>query len=257
MALKVRLLRERGFTLIEIAIVLVVVGLLLSGGLLAVAPVLENQQISDTEENLDRIEDALVLYVIQNGCLPCPADGSLNVTASANEGLAEGPAATFYTTGCAASCRADSGVNVVPWRTLGLTEDDIVDAWGNRIFYGVSSGLVSTSSMQRTTDTFPSGSLTVGDTADSTPYDNITSNAAYVVFSFGPDGSDARAARTGSAQTDRFSSTPQDDNADGTADFVQDLPVDTEDANHFDDITRWKSAELIVLECGSGSCGNP
>ena len=65
---------ERGFTLIEMAIVMVVIGLLLSGGILALAPVVQNSKTTDTNSRLDRVEQALLVYVIQNGCLPCPAD---------------------------------------------------------------------------------------------------------------------------------------------------------------------------------------
>ena len=68
---------RRGFTLIEMAIVMVVIhGLLISGGLLALSPVIQSSKISDTSAHLDRLEQSLTVYVIQNGCLPCPADST-------------------------------------------------------------------------------------------------------------------------------------------------------------------------------------
>ena len=117
--------RQRGFSLIEIAIVLVVVGLIISGGLLGLAPVLQNSKVSQTNAALDRVEQALTVYVIQNGCLPCPADpGELdNATAGQSRDTT-----THYTTGCGAgvantactTANGDRTQGVVPWVSLGL-----------------------------------------------------------------------------------------------------------------------------------------
>ena len=60
-----------GFTLIEMSIVLVVIGLVLSGGIAAVTPIVQNTKVAETNQKLDRIEQALILHVIRNGCLPC------------------------------------------------------------------------------------------------------------------------------------------------------------------------------------------
>ncbi|MEQ8735969.1 MAG: type II secretion system protein [Rhodospirillaceae bacterium] len=263
MASKGYLAQMRGFTLIEISIVLVVIGLLLSGGLVALGPVLQNAKRTETENTLTKVEDAILLYTIQHSCLPCPADGSL-VTGSGNDGRSETNTGAFYISQCSddaggASCRADSGQNVVPWVTLGLSEADAIDAWGNRLYYGVTTGLDLADSMDRSGTTYPAGTLDVGNIADaSDPSDNVTGVAAYVLFSFGQDGSDARASQSGALRTDRYNSADQDENSDGATDgFVQDSPVDIDGNTYFDDILRWKSAPIIVQQCGSGVCGNP
>lgn len=248
--------RARGFTLIEMAIVLVVIGLLLSGGLLGLAPVLESTKRTDTNAKMDRIEDALTLYVIQNRCLPCPTDGDLATTAAtAGESLDD--IGGNYTTGCTpnSGCRASTnGDDVVPWLSLGLTEADVVDGWGNRIRYTTDDNLVDNEGdMDRMGSGFPAGSLDV----DGTAANDITAAAAYVLLSFGPDGSLARASQSGSTRTDKFNSANQIENADDDDTFVQDEVIDIEDNTYFDDIVRWKSAPMIVFECGSGSCGNP
>ena len=255
--------RMRGFTLIEISIVLVVIGLLLSGGLLAIAPVLERTKITESNNRLDLIEDALVLYAIQHNCLPCPADGDL-VTGSGNDGRSEDDAGGFYVIDCAdenggASCRADGQDNVIPWTTLGLTEADALDGWGNRFFYAVSPTLAVVNGLDRTPpSTYPPGTLTVGTTGDTDPFDNITTAAAYVVFSFGPDRSDARQGQSGATQADKYGSATQNDNSDAAnSDYVQDLPINIEGNTYFDDILRWKSNPILVQQCGEGACGNP
>lgn len=262
MTSKVILSRMRGFTLIEISIVLVVIGLLLSGGLVALAPVLENAKRTETENTLTKVEDAILLYTIQNSCLPCPANGTI-ATGTANAGQSETNGPAYYTTQCAddtaTNCRADDGNNVVPWVTLGLSEADAIDAWGNRLYYAITPALGLAASMDRAGTTYPAGTLDIGDLADAAdPSDNIFTDAAYVMFSFGPDGSDARASQSGALRTDRYNSPDQDENSDGPTDgFVQDLPRQIEGTTYFDDILRWKSAPIIVQQCGSGTCGNP
>ncbi|MBI4969793.1 MAG: hypothetical protein HZC25_16870 [Rhodospirillales bacterium] len=119
--------------MIELAIVLAVIGLLMGSGLLAIAPILENAKRKATNERLNKIEDALVLFVIRNNRLPCPANGSY-ASSNANYGLER------YTsgTGVCTSASVSAANAVVPWRTLGLDETLSLDGWGRRISYHVA-----------------------------------------------------------------------------------------------------------------------
>ncbi len=174
MASKSFLSQMRGFTLIEISIVLVVIGLLLSGGLVALAPILENAKRTQTENTLTKIEDALLLYAIQNSCLPCPA---LN---AGTAGTANAVTTGDYTTGCTANaCTAPSSASVVPWVNLGLQPSDAADEWGTKITYHLSDTTNSTGTgcdniqdgsndaaaggFPRTGTTFPVGCLNIID----------------------------------------------------------------------------------------------
>ncbi len=273
----------RGFTLIEISIVLVVIGLLLSGGLVALAPVIENAKRTESKNQLTKIEDALLLWVIQsNGCLPCPADGTLT-GASANNGLGLVNAGTQQT---GPTCPADGSAcdiqpiainhagavntnyaGVTPWRTLGLSEADTIDGWGNRIAYAVSDTLLidltggGEEPLERqagTPPTFGVGALTVTDTAAA----NITTTAAYVLVSRGSDGAfgfKISGPGTGGAKEDGLGTAGgiQGDNADADDIYVQGDPIDINGAGYFDDIVQWKTGPVITFQCGSGACGNP
>lgn len=129
---------QRGFTLLEMAMVLAVLGLLVGGGLMALGPLVERARMNQTKTNMDQIESALVLFAIRNNRLPCPADGSLKNT-STNYGL-EVTQTGAGTAADACNIAAYNGSatianSVIPWRTLGLDEQYSIDGWNNRISY--------------------------------------------------------------------------------------------------------------------------
>jgi len=270
----------RGFTLIEIAIVLVVIGLILSGGLLTVSPILQNSRVADTKSKLAFIEKALIVHTIQHGCMPCPANAAL-ATGAANFGQSLNAAS-----GLSGTCTADecfgqtAGQNgVVPWLALGLSEADITDAWGNRITYQLSgintvtnctdgsaigtrnTNLQTAGAFARTTAggtaCYPAGRIRVEDAATNViTAGGAAEGAAFVLVSHGPDGEGAYKANTASLQASPSNSTPQGENTDNDTTFVQDNPIGIEGAGYFDDIVVWRSAPLIIQMCGDGGCGN-
>jgi len=261
---------ERGFTLIEMAIVVVIIGLLLSGGLLAVSPVLQSSKVSETNARLERLEQALTVYVIQNGCLPCPADRALAST-SGNAGWSNNGALYYGLThgtnvqACSGTVACGAFVGAVPWNTLGISEADITDAWGNRIAYGVTAALTTTadSSMKRTPpSTYPVGNQVVHNTANQPQ----TTAAAYVLVSFGADMTYGNTTTTGTPRPEAAYSfgtgtasgrnNPANHTA-ATTPFTQGDYVGTADTAHFDDLVRWRTAPIIIQSCGTNACGNP
>ena len=65
--------RHRGFSLIEIAVVLVIVGLISGGMISAWTTRLLQQRIDTTKTNAEAIKTALTLFISRNNRLPCPA----------------------------------------------------------------------------------------------------------------------------------------------------------------------------------------
>lgn len=269
-----QLSQTRGFTLIEISIVLVVIGLLISGGLVALAPVLENAKRTETENTITKVENAILAYAVANSCLPCPADA----TAPADIGQQVAAGATVGTA-CAGTDACFLGADgVVPYVTLGLSDADAIDAWGNLISYYVSttgstgggltcddfqnSALASASGFTRDPDgavgaRFPQGCLNVSDVAGTVR----TAEAAYVLISHGPDQSGAYDVGGNLKLNPRSpGNTAQEANADGNCDGSpcrQDTPVDIEGNGYFDDIVRWRIGRNLVFDCGPNACGNP
>jgi len=135
--------RERGFTLIEIAIAVFIIALLLSSILVPLHTQVEQRQVSETQKTLEDIKVALISHAVTKGYLPCPdrttvGGGGANDTA--NDGVEDFDAATGFCLGSLAGTwtvppaagNTRRAVGNVPWVTLGL---GAADPWGNRFRY--------------------------------------------------------------------------------------------------------------------------
>ena len=112
--------RQRGFTLIELAIVLVIVTILIGGLAVPLTAQIQARRIAETRQILDEAREAIVGYAMTHAAtlaerrhLPCPdtdnpPDGRENRTGDA--------------------CTQASGL--LPWVDLGTASQD---AWGNRL----------------------------------------------------------------------------------------------------------------------------
>jgi prepilin-type N-terminal cleavage/methylation domain-containing protein len=130
--------KTHGFTLVEIAIVLVIVAMIIALFATVASTLLKGQRRQATVNHLSAVDAALIQFVVQNKRLPCPADGTLSST-DANAGM---ETARDTVTGCASQTGG-----VVPWRALGLGEQDVTDGWGRRITYRAWNLLTADSAM--------------------------------------------------------------------------------------------------------------
>jgi len=121
--------RQNGFTLLELAIVLTILGLLVAGGSMLLEPMLNKGRRDETNARLDQIEKALVLFAANNKRLPCPSNPSVAPTSLVN-GIEP-----------SVVCVDTMWFGGLPWRSMGLSEADVLDGWGRRISYAVTSAL--------------------------------------------------------------------------------------------------------------------
>lgn len=125
---------SRGFTLVEMAIVLLILGLALGMVLNMTSGMRDAQNRLLVQTKLNALDAALANFVAQNKRLPCPANGTI-ASGAANAGI-ENP---FPVTGVCNPVAQTYGV--IPWVTLGLTEDDATDPWYGRMTYRVDPAL--------------------------------------------------------------------------------------------------------------------
>ena len=88
----------RGFTLIEIAMALIILGLIFGRGLSLLSSQMEQQRIRDTQRVLDEAREALLGYAANQTPphLPCPDMTVAAATGTANDGLEDVTAATGH-----------------------------------------------------------------------------------------------------------------------------------------------------------------
>ena len=120
---------DEGFTLTELAVVMVIVALLVGGLLVPLSAQVEIRNINDNRKAMAEIREALLGFAVVHGRLPCPA---LPTTATGTNDVDGDAAGTEKSSGGA--CLLLAGV--LPWATLGVDEND---AWGRRYSYRVTS----------------------------------------------------------------------------------------------------------------------
>ena len=118
-----------GFSLVEMAIVLVIVMSILTLGLGALSSVVTSSSISETKARQTHIKDALIAYLGANKRLPCP-----DIPNNTN-GAADSSGVSGNEDALAGACVSTFGV--VPFTTLGLSRDVAEDRWGDLISYQV------------------------------------------------------------------------------------------------------------------------
>lgn len=181
---------HKGFTLVELAVSLVIIGTLLGAGVKFYAAQAERSAYELTKQRQETIKNALTAYIGKFSRLPCP-----------DQNLA--PDGRDDADRTAGSCTRYVGT--VPYNDLGLDRDVVLDGWDNYMVYALSPGWersyttsASPSQYQTNvaTDAFwpghASGSITIQDRIPATnPTTTNTSGIAAAILSYGRNGAGA------------------------------------------------------------------
>lgn len=125
------------------AIVLVIVGLLLTGLLVSLGALNEQRNMSTTQGQLEAAREALIGFAIVNGRMPCPArSNSAGAEVRNAAGECKNTTGTVVEDYYGGTLSDGSIGGFLPAGTIGFQPVDsagfAVDAWGNRIRYAVS-----------------------------------------------------------------------------------------------------------------------
>jgi prepilin-type N-terminal cleavage/methylation domain-containing protein len=272
-------MRARGFTLVEIVVVLVIIGLILTMGIKMTGSMLAGQKRYQTRDRMAAVDISLAAFVSQLQRLPCPADGAL-ASSDPNAGLEARDGAGD----CGTQARG-----VVPWRTIGMSEADATDGFLSRITYRVGPGLTRNAAMifaacdpagtggavgaspacdptcasglmaQCTpTQTAMAGRglqvrIAVGGTVIADPAGTPATGAAYVVISHGENRAGAYSGDGVVQETVGTVGGGETQNAASAAlqaYYVDGLPDGTDTASHFDDIVLRPTVLAVATKAG-------
>ena len=231
-----RQLRIRGFSLIEMAIVLFIIALLLGGLLPTISSQIEQKNRNETRKQLEEITSALTGFAISKGHLPCPASQVIGIEDRKSD----------------LSC--NSRVGFLPWATLGVTQ---LDGWGRLFRYGATPAFTTASGVFSTTT--PSDIvIKKRDPANLSNFINLTSTPGVpaVIIShgsngiFGTTGNNINIA--GNTSATYFNIVDQLSNvsgvsASGTIFISRDYAGRTaNDDETFDDLVVWISPNILI-----------
>lgn len=183
---------QQGFSLVEMAVVMVIIGIFMTLGLKVAMSTMDNTAYSVTKTKQEQIKTALIGYLRTNGRLPCPDNAA---------GVATGIEAV--------SCVANAGeaYGIVPWQTLGIPRDAVLDGWGSFFTYRVANGVASKNWTQKASGSTdftinelktPNVALSIQElNAAGNALVTTTTNAVVVILSHGKNSFGAKTTKVG------------------------------------------------------------
>ena len=233
--------RQQGFSLVEMAVVLVIIGLLLGGLLVPLSAQMEQERRSRTISLLDEVKEAMLGFAVANDRLPCPAiPASAGVEAPLGGGI----------------CTNQFGF--VPVVTLGLAGETnadglLLDAWGNPLRYSVTRTGGSFAFTTFNSISFASSpDLVVCDAASASGAScstgmTLVSNAPAVLYSMGKDGASPAGSATQTENAEaNLGGGPMGLNYRVSSNRVfTHAPYREDTGNQFDDLVTWISSSIL------------
>lgn len=134
---------QKGFSFIELSVVLLIMSVVLGGSLAVGINRAESSQIEITNRRMDKIMEAIGVYIATTNNIPCPADPALALSnASASVADPTARCNNVRQTACTANCGSALRYRVgsVPTTTLAIPDEYMFDGWGRRITYAVDTG---------------------------------------------------------------------------------------------------------------------
>lgn len=166
-------LKEKGFSLLELSIVLGIVGVLGAGSVMVYSEQNTHAKWQESNAKLKVVKSAILKFAEVNKYMPCPSTSATGIDSrTVAKGKIPAIPATPATpaipktvsaptipaipsTGAqpaipnidVSTCSANSGM--VPYAAIGLSRADVQDSWGNMFVYAVDQGVTDADEMLR------------------------------------------------------------------------------------------------------------
>ena len=254
----------KGFSLVELSVVLAVIGLLMGMGITVGVSQVESAKVKQTHNKIEAINKAMMAFRVANGRIPCPANLTLGPThtnsgiEASNPGYCRAGAITAnFENGGGVATQGFIVAGAVPIKTLGLPNEFMYDGWGRKFSYAVNVLLTAENGFRDVPLYETCGGLTVHDPSGTKPRTGNSATdggAAYVLTSHGKNGHGAYYRGAGGWRVNAGSTNAQElENCDCNnaatataynAQYVQRTPVELSSSDQFDDIVyfrqRWQ-----------------
>lgn len=227
-------MKHAGFTLTELAIVMIIMSLLIGGMMVPLSAQQDIRDNAETTRQLEEIREALLGFAVSKGYFPCPAKSTSNGDEDRN-------AVTM-------KCTSAKRFGLVPWATLGLKPSD---SWGHLFIYSVTPIFTNANPAERFTMSSTTDiSIKTRDNAGNIANLSNIGGIPAVVMSTGKNGHWSWTLNQATQNADSAGSNNDEDiNASTTSDgktFVSRTPTGPDSGTgEFDDLVTWISPNVV------------
>jgi len=225
--------REAGFSLLELALVLVILGVMGGMALPLLKARMSHTAIVKTRDNQEYVLNAIGAFVAKNRRFPCPA-------------TPQGTGENYGVEPRERKCSGSKAEGIVPFRTLGISEIFAKDGFKRWLTYGVDSNIAD-KEHENNIHLVSGGRLMVYNEQEQPVVVDKSSKTpnfiALVLISHGESGDGAFVGNGRSTKIIRETSSPHKrENYDGNFVFIE--------SRQTDDIIRWESRDHFLKHYG-------
>ncbi|OFW69372.1 MAG: hypothetical protein A2977_03305 [Alphaproteobacteria bacterium RIFCSPLOWO2_01_FULL_45_8] len=242
---------EEGFALVEVAIALIVMGVLLGIGLPSFLQYLQWQKIRDTKEKQEKIFYSVASFVLQNGFVPLPADP---YEKGENFGMSR-PSAQ----------KSEDLRGLIPFKTLGLPEECARDGFKHYFTYiggAPQKEQIDVSNQASFCQVFPIHSLEVDERRPNGGFSKRPQNLAsqnpivLIIISHGESGHGAYYGVAGSMkQISRLDQAGADKRHNASSSLrIISRALSRKPQDFFDDMVVWVTRDNLMAFYGKSPC---
>lgn len=239
------------FSLLELAIVLTIIGVVVTLSVSGLQSQLDSSEIASTKQRLDTIKLAIENYRTQFEKYPCPALPNL---ASSDPSYGDSVPDCYTTCPAGLNCVANStngalldmAQGSIPFKTLGIAPELTIDSWGNKITYAIDARFTQDLNRCET-----DGLINIQDYSNN----SVTSKAMYALVSHGIDKKGAYSPESGTITMACDGSAKDGANCDNNTTFrISDISTSNTNTAYYDDVMLF-SSNAKALYCPAGLSG--